>query len=58
MTGECCVSVGCLGGLNLLPSECVLRSVEGLALCVDGVVLGWRGGRFTVIHAVGPRRAV
>ena len=50
LIGECCVLVGSLGGLNLLPHGCVLRSVEGLVLCVDGVVLGWRGGRFTVIQ--------
>jgi hypothetical protein len=58
LTGECCVLVGCLGRLNLLPHGCVLRSVEGLVLCVDGVVLGWRGGRFTVIQAVGPLRVM
>jgi hypothetical protein len=47
-----------LSWLNLLPRGCVLRNVDDFVLCVDSVVFGWRGGRFTVIHAVGSLRVV
>ena len=38
--------------------EMFSRRVVAGYLRVDGVVLSWCGGRFTVIHAVGPLRVV
>jgi hypothetical protein len=58
LNGGCCVLIGFLIGLNLLPSGCVLRSMGNLVLCVDGVVFVLLGVMFAVIHAVGPPRIV
>jgi hypothetical protein len=39
LTGECRVLGGSLGGLNLLPHGCVLRSMEGRVISVGYEVI-------------------